>query len=239
MRHRGTTGDEIRDGAGQPAHPTTERLRPRAAPHHLKNLTHTHPLAGILPQTPRHHITQWRWQTVELRLLMHDPIRNPMRRPLTERPHSRHRERQHAPQCEHVRRRPDGVILGELLGRHEGRRADGHPRRGQRTGVTASSMEVLLSRYAKCLDGRQEIANREASPCPGGRASTSWSASRAHHMLGQATTGRLSAVSRAGLLSGEGEPQNDLAVVDLPGGLESELLVEGPRFAVAGIVAGQ
>ncbi|GHD90133.1 hypothetical protein GCM10010508_33640 [Streptomyces naganishii JCM 4654] len=161
MRHRGTTGDEIRDGAGQPAHPTTERLRPRAAPHHLKNLTHTHPLAGILPQTPRHHITQWRWQTVELRLLMHDPIRNPMRRPLTERPHSRHRERQHAPQCEHVRRRPDGVILGELLGRHEGRRADGHPRRGQRTGVTASSMEVLLSRYAKCLDGRQEIANRE------------------------------------------------------------------------------
>jgi hypothetical protein len=39
--------------------------------------------------------------------------------------------------------------------------------------------------------------------------------------------------------SGEGESQNDLAIVDLPGGLEAELLVERPRFTVARLVAGQ
>src|SRR5690349_22763138 len=38
---------------------------------------------------------------------------------------------------------------------------------------------------------------------------------------------------------GEAEPQHDLAVVDLSGGLEAELLVEGPGLAFAGLVASQ
>jgi hypothetical protein len=33
--------------------------------------------------------------------------------------------------------------------------------RPDRGGSAGNSVEVLLSRYAKCIDGRQEIANRK------------------------------------------------------------------------------
>lgn len=66
-----------------------------------------------------------------------------------------------------------------------------------------------------------------------------WQTSEDNQIHSQVTTGKLSAVSCMSSLGGEDEPQNDLAVIDLSGGLEPELLVEGPRLAVAGIVAGQ
>src|SRR5512144_1210600 len=42
-----------------------------------------------------------------------------------------------------------------------------------------------------------------------------------------------------GSASGQREPDDNLPVVDLPGALEAELPIEGPRFALARLVTGQ
>jgi hypothetical protein len=39
--------------------------------------------------------------------------------------------------------------------------------------------------------------------------------------------------------AGKIEPQDDLTIVDLPGGLKAESLVKGPRFTIAWLGAGE
>src|SRR5512144_640356 len=54
--------------------------------------------------------------------------------------------------------------------------------------------------------------------------------------VGRVPPGRGCDGRRGGSASGQREPDDDLPVVDLPGALEAELPIEGPRFALARLV---